>query len=325
MHLAGGECGRPGSQRKVVHVDKQAENREEPQAPPDDEGRLRATLRCIPCGYNLRGLALDGVCPECGTPVRQSLLRDDLRLADPVWLRKIQRGLLLLMLAIGAVVGTVLAFMLVARLLITVTADVIGDALVLMMMVLIYLAAPVIGVCGLILSTTPEPPGAVQAEDVPGRRFTRWATLGVVVAAGLVFGLSRSESVPPLVVEHAGPVAMFLPLVPLSGLLRVLGGLLGRTKESKLAQKAKQSSSGMLGFVVLLVAASVVCVAVPRIGKDAHGIVLGLGVLIGLVCLASALTQLWRVRRVLAAILEDAEDNVQSWRAGAAIAKSTRA
>ncbi len=35
---------------------------------------LAGDLPCIQCGYNLRGLTVKGMCPECGTSVRATLL-----------------------------------------------------------------------------------------------------------------------------------------------------------------------------------------------------------------------------------------------------------
>lgn len=35
---------------------------------------LKGDVRCARCRYNLRGLSVRGVCPECGTPVRGTLL-----------------------------------------------------------------------------------------------------------------------------------------------------------------------------------------------------------------------------------------------------------
>jgi len=41
---------------------------------PIDSEVLKRTLACRDCGYDLRGLPLGGVCPECGTPVWQTIL-----------------------------------------------------------------------------------------------------------------------------------------------------------------------------------------------------------------------------------------------------------
>jgi hypothetical protein len=47
---------------------------------------------CIRCGYNLRGLSPDGLCPECATPIGRSLRGDLLRFADPDWLARLRFG-----------------------------------------------------------------------------------------------------------------------------------------------------------------------------------------------------------------------------------------
>ncbi len=50
-------------------------------------------IACLKCGYELSGLATDGVCPECACPVARSLeSRTWLRAADPEWLRRVIRG-----------------------------------------------------------------------------------------------------------------------------------------------------------------------------------------------------------------------------------------
>lgn len=50
---------------------------------------------CVHCGYNLRGLPLDGKCPECGKAVRHSLRGDLLKYADPHWLERLRFGVAL--------------------------------------------------------------------------------------------------------------------------------------------------------------------------------------------------------------------------------------
>lgn len=35
--------------------------------------RVRTEFACVSCGYGLRGIAVDALCPECGTPVMRSV------------------------------------------------------------------------------------------------------------------------------------------------------------------------------------------------------------------------------------------------------------
>mgnify|MGYP006433250083 CR=1 FL=1 len=37
---------------------------------------VRNEFTCVSCGYSLRGVAIDELCPECGTPVAYSLNRN---------------------------------------------------------------------------------------------------------------------------------------------------------------------------------------------------------------------------------------------------------
>jgi hypothetical protein len=55
---------------------------------------------CVRCSYNLRGLPVQGVCPECGTPVEQSLKGILLRFAAPEYLAAVESGLALVLYGI---------------------------------------------------------------------------------------------------------------------------------------------------------------------------------------------------------------------------------
>jgi hypothetical protein len=55
-----------------------------PAPPPPDW--VMGDLPCRSCGYNLRTLSTEGICPECATPVRTSMRGELLRDADPNWL-----------------------------------------------------------------------------------------------------------------------------------------------------------------------------------------------------------------------------------------------
>lgn len=48
---------------------------------------------CTKCGYALRGLPLDGACPECNTPVQETLSKRRLHMADGNWLATVASGL----------------------------------------------------------------------------------------------------------------------------------------------------------------------------------------------------------------------------------------
>jgi len=60
--------------------------------PRDADGRLAGDMACVQCGYNLRGLEPQGRCPECGSPVGESLRQDLLRFAGAEALRRVGRG-----------------------------------------------------------------------------------------------------------------------------------------------------------------------------------------------------------------------------------------
>ena len=70
----------------------------------DTEALTVATdVGCVGCGYNLRTLRIDALCPECAKPVVASLRPDDLRFADTKWLRRVRAGVTSLLMAVLAV------------------------------------------------------------------------------------------------------------------------------------------------------------------------------------------------------------------------------
>lgn len=61
----------------------------------DASGMVVVTRKCVSCSYNLMGLMRDSLCPECGTPVANSL-RDNLLInSSPVYLARIHKGVFL--------------------------------------------------------------------------------------------------------------------------------------------------------------------------------------------------------------------------------------
>lgn len=66
-----------------------------PDGPPQAEaaGRVFDSAFCIDCGYELVGLRTDGVCPECGRPVDDSLRGAHLIHRSPEYVRTLTRGI----------------------------------------------------------------------------------------------------------------------------------------------------------------------------------------------------------------------------------------
>ncbi len=65
-----------------------------------------AGATCVACGYPLRGLSSEGVCPECGTPVRESLQGMLLQHASRDYLRSLRVGVTIVMVGVIASIFT---------------------------------------------------------------------------------------------------------------------------------------------------------------------------------------------------------------------------
>ncbi len=68
----------------------------------DADGHVAVDLSCVKCGYNLRTLAISGLCCECGTPVLYTLHSRHVQFSPPAWLRTLIRGCVLIVVAPGA-------------------------------------------------------------------------------------------------------------------------------------------------------------------------------------------------------------------------------
>ncbi|MCA9310439.1 MAG: hypothetical protein KDA21_04485 [Phycisphaerales bacterium] len=64
--------------------------------------KINRELYCVQCGYDVRGLQVTGVCPECGADVRLPLLGNRLIDARPTYLTSLSRGLLIVLCSVFA-------------------------------------------------------------------------------------------------------------------------------------------------------------------------------------------------------------------------------
>ncbi len=75
----------------------------------DAQGHIDTDLSCLRCGYNLRGLNPDGVCPECGTAIGRSQYGNLLRYCDPDWVEQLASGMnwMVASIVLGLVLGII--------------------------------------------------------------------------------------------------------------------------------------------------------------------------------------------------------------------------
>lgn len=198
-------------------------------------------LTCVECLYDLRGRPLDGVCPECGTGVGESMRPERLDRADARWVRRVRWGVAL---AGGEYVAPLVTFA-VLSVLPGMKSDLSGAVTV-----------GSIGLCagaGAWLMTEREPGRAVATIE----RVVRWA--GVVAMAGiLTFGLMATvwhprvtpltKSVPVTAAVASVVLAVAAPVV----MRRLLRRMPGRpaTWPTWASQAASATSWGIMGLGV---------------------------------------------------------------------------
>jgi predicted RNA-binding Zn-ribbon protein involved in translation (DUF1610 family) len=75
----------------------------------DETGHLAQDTPCASCGYNLRGIALESRCPECGTSVGRSIRSDFMRYCHPAWVERLAAGMswIIMSVLLGIVFGLV--------------------------------------------------------------------------------------------------------------------------------------------------------------------------------------------------------------------------
>jgi hypothetical protein len=158
-----------------------------PPAALDTDRRLTFDLACVNCGYNLRTIRLEGICPECGSAVADST-RHYLRFAPWRWVESLSGGAALVL---ASVVGAVL----VALLMWLLAAPRIGYAehwfaiLARSFLAGLGLVALLTCISGLLFLTKRNPRHRNGWEGLSARRLTRVCLLLpviVVLCAGLV-------------------------------------------------------------------------------------------------------------------------------------------
>lgn len=153
----------------------------------DGAGRLNQDLACRQCGYNLRGLAIAGTCPECQTPIGKSVRPDLLRFAEPRWVERLALGMTLILVAMG--IGVVLSVATALSGVVLTAAGIPGIQQIWGVVLMVAgVLSGVVACAGYWLLTAPDPGQPEQDRPAMPRLVARWGLLTSPVN-GLLQGL----------------------------------------------------------------------------------------------------------------------------------------
>lgn len=177
----------------------------------DADGRVAIDAPCINCGYNLRTLAADAVCPECAHPVQLSIRGNFLCFSPTPWVRRLARGVMLVLIAVGAAIAGVIAWIassvyVVATSPPTYSSLPSGFAVQFIGALVWTLASAGLAIAGLLLITTREPGARGSREGISARLIVR---MGVCV---LPLGVALAVFARVLHGVWAGPLIASSPL-----------------------------------------------------------------------------------------------------------------
>ncbi|MCA9280287.1 MAG: hypothetical protein H6815_05910 [Phycisphaeraceae bacterium] len=133
---------------------------------------------CLRCGYDIAGLDIDSVCPECAEPIKYSMRGDRLEYADPDYVRKLARGAMLIPNAVVFGLLVIVAILVIAVFLSSIAPAIAN--LVPGSLKLAFYICSVLGACGWWLLTTPDP----IEQDTP-QRMRHLARISVVTAVSI--------------------------------------------------------------------------------------------------------------------------------------------
>jgi hypothetical protein len=166
---------------------------------------LAEDIDCRRCGYNLRGLNVDGRCPECTTPVGRSVHGDVLQFCDPEWVDRLAGGMRLYVFVImfGILFG------LVAGLGVAISMVTTGGMPAPVVFGLIMFSGIFVAIQLLVYwkITAPDPGRDETAHPITARAVARFALI-VASVLGFVVGLVDANKLGVAIISSSSPVVV---------------------------------------------------------------------------------------------------------------------
>jgi hypothetical protein len=247
-------------------------------------------IPCRKCSYNLRGLSIEGRCPECGLPIGLSVHGELLRYSDPNFVATLARGVSLILWGVFVViVGSIIAAVavaVVARGGVRPGATFIG---------IVPLVGNIMMVVGAWFLTAPDPSGLGEDRYGTARKIIRVALVVGLINQFVNWGLGIGPPLEPAVRLAIQTVAFAAGIVGVVGQfaqLYYLNKLALRIPNADLSQRARflmwamGISYGLLlvvGFVAaaFFVSRGTAAGAAPTaVGAGCFAAILGLAVLV---------------------------------------------
>ncbi|MFG0330983.1 MAG: hypothetical protein ACF8PN_13925 [Phycisphaerales bacterium] len=283
------------------------------EIPVDEDGRLAGDFGCHRCGYNLRGLAPDGVCPECRTPAGRSLRGDLLRFADPRWVERLAKGTNWLIVSILA--GIVLGC----------ASGLATDALA---QLALGLTTASITLVGYWLVTERDPALANQPEGrLSARRLARAGAVAGLISPFVSAFLDSPQLVGSAALRPLGMVALglasILGLIGFFALIVHARRLSMRIPDPKLARNTVIVMSGLVfgyGLVALMGMLAIAAVTTtagapggPMFGAIGAGVLVAAGIIAALFVLVFGVLSILLLIRYRTAFAQQATLARETW------------